>query len=136
MDATESDRLARLEREMAILRGEFAWLRQHLGVPPRREDAPPARSAAPSPPPGPAAPGTDLPKPAPPPFVAAPPRKGPSFEELIGRYGTIAIATITVMVGVGILLNLLIQKKLLVPYAPNFFTMIDCPSLMRDTETP
>ena len=115
MDAGESDRLARLEREMAILRAEFAWLREHVGVPPRRDDVPPARSAPASQPPRPDAPRSDAPKPASAPFVARPPRHGPSFEELIGRYGTMAVATITILAGVGILLNYLIQKNLLGP---------------------
>ena len=118
MDAEHARRLAHLEREMEFLRAEFARLREHVGasgMPPRLADAP----AAPPP----------LP-PAPPAFpdalkAASPVRKpvlrvdtpppSRSFEELIGRYATVAVGTITVLVGVGIFLNWAIEHAVLGP---------------------
>src|SRR5438105_4314993 len=106
MDASEADRLARLEREMAILRTEFARLRDHVGAPAREPGTAPPPAPRPPSPPQSGVPTTSAPLPPPPrsPKVVRPPRTGPSAEELIGRYGTIAVATITILVGVGIFL--------------------------------
>ena len=118
MNVTESERLARLEREMAILRTEFARLRVHVGAPAS------APRPAQTPPPGPAprdwstAPtGTESapPRPRPATEPSAPPKPRRSFEDIIGRYATIAVATVTVLVGVGIFLNWAIQNGLLGP---------------------
>ena len=118
MDAGDSDRLARLEREVAILRAEFAKLRERMRAP---ASAPPADSPrnvrfATTADTGPA---------SEPPVAAATPRRRPtpipsanpphSFEQAVGRYGTIAVATITVLVGVGIFLNWAIERHLLSP---------------------
>ena len=116
MDANDSERLVRLEREMAILRAEFAKLREHVRAPasPRPVDQPRAAPVAPDTAPhgpAPVTPAMPLPQPTP---IASPPRTH-SFEQIIGRYGTIAVATITVLVGVGIFLNWAIERHLLSP---------------------
>lgn len=116
MDGNESDRLARLEREMTILRSEFARLREHIGgLPPVDR---PVGAAPPPPPPRPAPPPPSAaPQSSAPPFQVSPRRPGPSVEQLIGRYGTIAVATVTVLVAVGMFLSWAIQKHILGPEA-------------------
>jgi hypothetical protein len=111
MDTNESERLARLEREIVILRTDLARMREYVGAP-----AGEGRSADPSP----SRPVVELPidpPPRPKSFELFPPRgaAGPSVEELIGRYGTIAVATVTVLIGVGIFLNWAIKHGLLGP---------------------
>jgi len=113
MDANESDRLASLERELALLRSEVADLRDHARpstTPPAAQVVPAALAAAAAA----ALPPREM-KPVA--SAVAPPRQGRSVEELIGRYGTIAVATITVLVGAGIFLNWAIERGLLGPAA-------------------
>src|SRR5260370_33558131 len=105
MHAGESDRLARLEREMAILRAEFAKLREHVRAPHAAEAPPPPRSSPPPKVPNPGPPSFGAPSPASAPFVDPHPHRARSFEELIGRYGTIAAAPVTVRVAAGVFLN-------------------------------
>ena len=117
MDEDLTDRLARLEREMAILRAEFARLREHTGAPvrpatARQPETPPPESPRPAPRPRPEPPKTDATG-RPPMSSSKEPRR--TLEEMIGRYATIATATVTVLVGVGIFLTWAIQHALLGP---------------------
>jgi uncharacterized membrane protein len=117
MDASDSDRITRLEREIAILRAEFAKLREQLRASGASRPAEAPRPAS-SEPPRPTPPRVQVISTAPrrsPSF--SPPKDRQSFEEVIGRYGTIVVATITVLVGVGIFLNWAIQHNLLGPTA-------------------
>lgn len=110
MDPTESDRLARLEREIEILRVEFARLREQIGV--TAASAPPPRAK--SPPPGSGPPPAESPRTfAKPIALESEPRR--SVEEIIGRYGTMAIATVLVLFGVGAFLSWAIRNGLLGP---------------------
>ena len=113
-----AQRLARLEREMGILRVELARLRERVGAPAsassavptpatRPESAPRAESAAPN------RGTTDAPRRVS--VLPAASQPGRSVEELVGRYATIATATITVLVGVGIFLSWAIERALLGP---------------------
>src|SRR3954468_9694930 len=102
---SDSERLDRLEREVAILRTEFARMRERLGVadaqPTSRPHAPPAPASKPFvPPPGPR---------------AAAPSQGMKIEEMIGRYATVVGATITILAAVGVFLNWAIRSGALGP---------------------
>jgi hypothetical protein len=109
MSDSDAERLARLEREVAILRAEFARLRDHVGAP---AASPRAEYKAPPSPPDSAPQAPRAASPAPPIFSEAPRR---SFEEIIGRYGTIAVATLLALIMVGIFLNWAIRSGLLGP---------------------
>jgi hypothetical protein len=119
---TDQDRLDRLEREMAILRAEFAKLRERLGAregvrepeerrthqppPPPRDFPPPPPRDFPPPPPRDAPP----PRPKPEPDLIADmlssiPRPRGSIEDIIGRYGFMAVAMLLILVGLGAFLG-------------------------------
>jgi hypothetical protein len=112
---TDQERLDRLEREMAILRAEFAKMREQLGARdtgPRaehftRHQAPPPRDVPPPPP-------RDFPPPPPRPkrepdliadVFSSIPRPRGSIEEIIGRYGFMAVAMLLILVGLGAFLG-------------------------------
>lgn len=111
MSDSDAERLARLEREVAILRAEFARLRDHVGAP---AAAPRPEYKAP-PPPRASEPETAWSAPSPDPLIPETPRR--SLEEVIGRYGTIAVATLLALITVGIFLNWAIRSGLLGPMA-------------------
>jgi uncharacterized membrane protein len=119
VNPSESERIARLEREMAILRAEFARLREHVGVPaaarPEVEPPPPSRqanSAAPPPPEGDAAGPRRSSKLAPSSIISD---RRPSLEDVIGRYATIGVAAVLVLIGVGAFLSWAIRNGVLGP---------------------
>lgn len=126
MHDDEAERLGRLEREMSILREELARLGEAIGArekpaetverPPAPADAIPTVTSRPSTP-DPIASAFRreivLPPMEPVPREDSEPRR--SIEEMVGRYGTIAVATLTVLIGVGIFLNWAIEHALLGP---------------------
>jgi hypothetical protein len=115
--APESDRerLDRIESELSTLRVEVASLRARCASQPEAnmEWVPLARPIA-----APADLSTmvpDRPSPAFEPYLRRARRAGPPLEELIGRYGMLALATVTVLVGVGSFLGWAISQGLLGP---------------------
>ncbi|MEO5567440.1 MAG: DUF2339 domain-containing protein [Gemmatimonadaceae bacterium] len=117
MEPSESERLARLEREIAILRTEFARLRDHVGAP-ASAPRPEYKTAPPPPRPAQASPVEEpVRRPPPPrPVEDASPTRAP-LEEVVGRYLMIAVATLMVLFGVGVFLNWAIRNGYLGPTA-------------------
>jgi len=127
METGDSERLQRLEREVTELRQEVARLQERVGstgperpAPARTAPAPVASVAPTSNAPAPVTPAPPPPSPVlerrpAPRHAPLPARLGRSLEELVGRYGTIGVATITLLVGVGVFLNWAIQHGLLGP---------------------
>jgi len=111
MESPDQDRLARLEGEIAAIRQEIAVLRGALRYQQRGAAAaslePPALGVIPA-----AKPAEPGPR-AVPDHAASPARL--SFEEVVGRYGTLAVGTITVLVGVGVFINWAVARGLLGP---------------------
>src|SRR4051812_24493850 len=112
MDTPDFERLARLESEVAALREELTALRRSLAPIGRPNPAQPQQ--LPSTKDRPAMPGSVGPVPRPPNTIV-PRVPSLSLEEIIGQYGTLAVATITVLVGVGIFLSYAIEKGYLGP---------------------
>jgi hypothetical protein len=114
---TESERLARLEAELGELRAEVERLRDELRA-----------ERAPAPTPGPT-PGPVRPRPVPIPGLAreglrararrsaASLVEGVEVESLVGRYGTVALATLTILIGVGTFLTWVATQFTLTPGA-------------------
>lgn len=110
--------MARLERTVEALSAELASLRQERGIhaaAPSTPSTPPVRPPAPVPPiPPPAASA------APPPGL--PDRRrgrfdGMDLEGLVGRYGTLALGSLTIVLGVGAFLSWAVQRITLGPAA-------------------
>ncbi|HET9425546.1 MAG TPA: DUF2339 domain-containing protein, partial [Gemmatimonadaceae bacterium] len=112
---SDAERLDRLEREIAILRAEFARLREHVGAP----ASTPPRSWYKAPPPPPAAESraadARASAPTPPPRVEPTREPGRSFEEIIGSAGMTAVALVMVLIGLSTFLGWAIQRGLLGP---------------------
>lgn len=128
---SDADRIANLEQLVRLLRAEVAELRDavqrlsteasgdpdsSIGRVDRERHAPAAPPAPPAPPePSPRAPSppwTDAPRAVHPSAPARPPL---DLEALIGRYGTIALATLTIVVGAGAFLTWAIANGMLGP---------------------
>jgi uncharacterized membrane protein len=121
----DEQRIAVLEQHVRSLYEQIAALRAELGA---REHPSPTASAAPAAPP-PAAPPRAAPvfaapepprrepprPPLPPPRVAYPSPPAIDLEGLLGRYGTIALASLAILMGVGTFLSWAIQHGLLGP---------------------
>jgi uncharacterized membrane protein len=100
-----------LYEQVASLRAELAALHGGAPAPAPAAASPPALQPAPAAPPPPrAAPPRDAPR-------AAPRAPAIDFEELAGRYGTIAVASLAILMGVGTFLSWAIQHGLLGPAA-------------------
>lgn len=119
MNPDEQERLTRLEREVAILRAEFAKLREHVRVPnaARAADykAPPPADAQSTPPRPVPPPEPARPRPVEDILTAPPPRK--TFEQVIGHYVIPGVATLLVLIAFSIFLSWAIRKGLLGPTA-------------------
>ena len=117
----DEQRIAVLEQHVRALYEQLGALREELRA--RSESAPaPAAAAAAAPVPSaerpaPKAPPNDPPPaPRPPPPKAAPPRAPDlDLEKLLGRYGTIAVASLAILMGVGTFLSWAIEHGHLGP---------------------
>ncbi|HEY2898330.1 MAG TPA: DUF2339 domain-containing protein [Gemmatimonadaceae bacterium] len=112
----DDQRIAILEQHVRKLYEQIGALRAELrtGAPesvPHVEEAPPVFASAEPP----AAPPRPPPPPARAPDFAA--RQSPDidFEKLVGRYGTIAVASLAILMGVGTFLSWAIERGLLGP---------------------
>jgi uncharacterized membrane protein len=105
----DEQRIAVLEQHVRSLYEQLAALRAELDArgEPSTAAPPIPPAAAPPPPPPPAAP--------PPPRVSHPSPPPIDIEKLLGRYGTIAVASLAILMGVGTFLSWAIQHGLLGP---------------------
>lgn len=102
----DEQRIAALEQHVRSLYEQIAALRRELG----------AHGAPPPPPDAHAAPPPTPPAPTPPrPRVVYPSPAPIDLEKLLGRYGTIAVASLAILMGVGTFLSWAIQHGLLGP---------------------
>ena len=117
MTGGEAERIANLETVVRALARDVAALRAELhgaaSSTPARPDpiAPPTAARAASPPPD-SAPRA-IPRPAP----RAPSRAGFDLEGLVGRYGTMALAVLTIVMGVGAFLSWAVEHVRVGPAA-------------------
>src|SRR5688572_818834 len=107
-EETEGERLERLERELVLLRAEVASLRAQVESPEVRQDAIYREIVRGSVPPRGRSARSSLPR-------ATDVTSLPRLEELIGRHGMLALATLTVLVAMGTFLSWTIRQGLLTP---------------------
>ena len=108
--ATPVDRLAALAAAVSALRLEVEQLRAERAAP-----VAPAPSAHPRTPPESRPSATPWTPPAPRVASTRPRTESLDFERIVGRYGTIAVATIAILLGVGAFLQWAIARQLLGP---------------------
>lgn len=122
---TDAERIANLENAVRSLALQVAELRAELrGRSPvtkgRLESAAPVRSA-PAAPPTVRAPLDPPPRPPSPPAASTarrqPPNRSADLESLVGRYGTMALAALTIIMGVGAFLSWAVEHVRLGPEA-------------------
>src|SRR5450432_295432 len=114
----DEQRMAVLEQHVRALYEQIGALRSELAAreqgAPRRmtpEPAEPARASSMPPPPP---PPHSLP-PSPPPRPKYDPKPDIDIEKLVGRYGTIAVASLAILMGVGTFLSWAIEHGYLGP---------------------